>query len=428
MNIIDKILNRHHRRKSKSKSKSKFTFQDLQEKEKAYEPVKKTKRRRRKKHKKTTNAFDLFLRKWSERKQERIEKKRKEKARKRIRARHRREHLDKEKRKKLENIKLIDSETKKRKKKSRIPNKSERLENLKEKYKLFAIILEIIEKNVLKRNYHYIFNSTLIFIISYIIVYFIYQLTVILSASLFNIDSILYYFTIDFDDLSPLWSRLNIIFITFSGPFICLVIGLLFFNYLFKLKRFKSLQKLFILWISLHAFNHFAGALILGIVTTDGFGYVVEWLYLGIVFKFILIFIAFFILIIIGYQSTSKFLSTSNSLERVKVGKRNTFLFNQAFLPWIIGSFLLIIIRIPNNFNYPYETLMFFSIAFIVIPVFFNDVAKPYRIFKKIRRKYSLNIGYIILFLLFLTAFRLGLDNGLHFLITIDFSFNVVPL
>ncbi len=424
MNIFDKILNRHHRRKTKSK----FTVQDLYEKEKTNEPVKKIKKRRRKKHKKTKNPFDLFLRKWSQRKQERIEKKRKEKARKRIRAKHRRERLDRDKRKELENIKLIKSETKKRKKKSRVPHTSERLENLKEKYKLFAIVLEIIQKNVLKKNYHYIFNSTLIFIISYIIVYFIYQLTVILSASLFNIDSILYYFTLDFDDLSPLWSRLNIIFITFSGPFISLVIGLFLFNYLFKLKRFKSLQKLFILWISLHAFNHFAGALILGIVTTDGFGYVVEWLYLGIVFKFILIFIAFFILIIIGYQSTSKFLSTSNSLERVKVGVRNTFLFNQAFLPWLLGSLILIIIRIPNNFNYPYETLMFFSLAFVVIPVFFNDMAKPYKIYKKIRRKYSLNIGYIILFLLLLTAFRIGLDNGLHFIITIDFSFNVVPL
>ncbi len=424
MNIIDKIFNRHHRRKSKSK----FTVQDLYEKEETNEPIKKIKKRRRKKHKKTKNPFDLFLRKWSQRKQERIEKKRKEKARKRIRAKHRRERLERKNRNELENIKLIKSETKKRKKKSRVPHTSERLENLKEKYKLFAIILEIIENNVLKRNYHYIFNSTLIFIVSYIIVYFIYQLTVILSASLFDIDSILYYFTLDFDDLSPLWSRLNIIFITFSGPFISLVIGLFFFNYLFKLKRFKSLQKLFILWISLHAFNHFAGALILGIVTTDGFGYVVEWLYLGIVFRFILIFIAFFILIIIGYQSTSKFLSTSNSLERVKVGVRNTFLFNQAFLPWLLGSLILLIIRIPNNFNYPYETLMFFSLAFIVIPVFFNDIAKPYRIYKKVRRKYSLNIGYIILFLLFLTAFRLGLDNGLHFIITIDFSFNIVPL
>jgi len=424
MNIIDKIINRHHRRKSKSK----FTVQNLYEKEETNEPIKKIKKRRRKKHKKPKKSFDLFLRNWSQRKQERIEKKRKEKARKRIRAKHRRERLDRENRKELENIKLIKSKKKKRKKKSRVPHTSERLENLKEKYKLFAIILEIVENKELKRNYHYIFNSTLIFIVSYILVYFIYQLTVILSASLFNIDSILYYFTLDFDDLSPLWSRLNIIFITFSGPFISLVIGLFFFNYLFKLKRFKSLQKLFILWISLHAFNHFAGALILGIVTTDGFGYVVEWLYLGIVFKFILIFIAFFILIIIGYQSTSKFLSTSNSLERVKVGVRNTFLFNQAFLPWLLGSLILLIIRIPNNFNYPYETLMFFSLAFIVIPVFFNDVAKPYRIYKRIRRKYRLNFGYIILFLLLLTAFRIGLDNGLHFIITIDFSFNVVPL
>ena len=424
MNIIDKIINRLHG----SKANSKFTIQDLYEKEKTNEPIKKIKKRRRKKHKKTKNSFDLFLRKWSQRKQERIEKKRKEKVKKRIRARHRRERLDRGKRKELENIKLIESETKKRKKKSRVSHTSQRLEKLKEEYKLFAIILEIIDNNVLKRNYHYIFNSTLIFIISYIIVYFIYQLSVILNASLFNIDSILYYFTLDFDDFSPLWTRLNIIFITFSGPFISLVIGLFLFNYLFKLKRFKSLQKLFILWMSLHAFNHFAGALIFGIVTKDGFGYVVEWLFLGVIMKFILIFIASFILIIIGYQSASKFLSTSNSLDRVRTGVKNTFLFNQAFLPWLLGSLILLIIRIPNNFNYPYETFMFFSFAFIIIPVFFNDMAKPYRIYKKIRRKYSLNIGYIILFLLLLTAFRIGLDNGLHFLITIDFSFNIVPL
>lgn len=278
------------------------------------------------------------------------------------------------------------------------------------------------KKSSFYRNAVYILNSLVVFIITYIITYLIYWLAEMFMASLYGLDSILYYYDLKFNDFSPLWTRFNILVITGVPPFVSLFIGLLLFRTVFKMKRFNSLQKLFILWWSLHSLNHFFGAFASGVVTNEGFGYVAAWLYLNTAFKFMFTIIALFLLSVFGYFAKQSFLETSNSQHRIQRENQISFIFTQAFIPWLLGTIIILITRIPHNFDYPYESLLMFSLGFPVIAAFFNPKVKPRLNLLKLKKKYRVSISNLVIFVLLMLFYRVVLGIGLHFIIKISIS------
>ncbi len=280
------------------------------------------------------------------------------------------------------------------------------------------------QKYRIKRNIFNFLNSLFVFVISYLIVYLLYQFVVLFVASWYNLDSILYFYDLAFNDYSPLWTRFNIILITFSGPAASFVIGSFFLRIFFKKKGLSNMQRLFILWIGLHALNMFFGAFVAGVTTDQGFGYVANWLYMNAFFKILLSLIALVILTIIGYYSTRHFLETASSTNRIIKKFRLHFLFIQALLPWLIGSLLLFFIKFP--FIPPYETVMICTMSFLIVPVVFNSKAKPQLKIVERKRKTKILWVYFTVFIVMLLLFRIGLYSGLHFIIKM--SITITPL
>ena len=272
------------------------------------------------------------------------------------------------------------------------------------------------------RNMTIILNSTVIYISTYIIVYLLYWLVVMLTASLYGLDSSLFFYDLKFNDHSPLWTRFNILLVTGSGPFFCLALGLLFHRKIMKMRRYVGLKKLFILWITFHALNHFFGAFASGVITDEGFGYVAAWLYMNTAVKFLFSLVSLFLLGLIGFYSAEYILETSDSLTRIKPENRLPFILIQALFPAIIGTTLLLLLRIPKNFAYHYESLMLFSIFFIIIPPIFNKKVKPTLNMLKIKKKRSINVSYLAMMMILVAFFRIMLDIGLHFIIKIQVS------
>lgn len=272
------------------------------------------------------------------------------------------------------------------------------------------------------RNLTITVNSVFIFLITYVLVYLFYWLTCMLVASWYGLDSTLYFYDLKFNDHSTLWSRFNILLVTGIPPFFCLFLGLFLYRVLFKKKRFVGLQKLFILWSAFHLFNHFFGAFPSGIITDEGFGYVAAWMYMNTAFKFMFSLISLFALGVIGYFSATYILETSDSLNRIKPENRLAFILSQMALPWLIGTIIMLLIRIPENFGYPYETLMLFSTIFLVIPPFFNEKVKPQLNLLKVKKRRHINLGYVAMMLVLLLFLRIMLGIGLHFLIEINIS------
>lgn len=278
------------------------------------------------------------------------------------------------------------------------------------------------QRNPVYRNMTILVNSTMIFIISYILVYLFYWLTCMLVASFYGIDSTLYYYDLKFNDHSQLWNRLNILMVTGIPPFFCLILGIFLIQVVFKLKRFVGTQKLFILWTAFHLINHFFGAFPSGIVTDEGFGYVAAWLYMNTAIKFLFSLLSIFVLGLIGYNSAKYILETSDSMHRIKGDNRLSFMLFQSAIPWLIGTIALLLTRIPENFNYPYETLILLSTVFLVIPPFFNEKVKPELNLLRIKKKRFVSAGYIAMTILLLAFLRIMLGIGLHFIIEINIS------
>lgn len=271
--------------------------------------------------------------------------------------------------------------------------------------------------------FKYVVNSVVLFIIAYLAVYILYQFSVLVVAANWKLDSVLLYYDLAFNDYSPLWNRRNIILVTFSGPFLALILGFLFMRYFSKRPKFSKKVRLFMLWMGLHGFNFFLGAFASGVSFDEGFGYVPAWLFMNIFWKILLSMTFLFLLGVIGYHSVPRFLDTSYSITRVKSHNKNKFLFSQVILPWIIGSVIIFLIKIPNNM--PYDVGILITMMFAVIPVLFNTRARPTHDFKVEKKPNTFNYMMMVVMVVAVLLYRIGLDNGLHFELFYDFIFTL---
>ena len=279
-----------------------------------------------------------------------------------------------------------------------------------------------------KNYFFYAVNSTTLYIIAYLLVYLIYQITVLIVASRWKLDSVLYYFDLAFNDYSPLWSRFNIIVITFSGPLISLIIGILFYKVFANRPKVRGFLKLFFLWIGIHGLNLFLGSFSTGVSFDEGFGYVANWLYLNLFWQILVSLFFLFVLGLIGYSAAPRFLETSNSVYKVKQENRVKFLLYQVFLPIVIGGLIIYLVKIPNNM--PYDTGNLITVIIVAVSILFNRHARPNLIFNTERRQTKISWVFITIALVFILTFRIGLDKGLHIILNYKFIFSldITPL
>ncbi|MEA3478515.1 MAG: hypothetical protein U9R60_10085 [Bacteroidota bacterium] len=261
-------------------------------------------------------------------------------------------------------------------------------------------------------------NSTAIFIITYVLFYFAYQLTVFIAAHYWGMDTILQHYDLLFNDQTTPATRIGIVVIAFSAPILSLIMGFVMIRWVFRTPGVTGLQRLFVLWLALHGLNHFFGALISGVITIEGFGYVANWLNMEPALKLILSVIALLLLTWIGSRSTSRFLETSSSTTLINPQNRKNFLFSQAIIPWIAGSIIIILVNIPDNFNYWYEIITFITMGFVIIPIGLNLSATTHLKIHKARVR--IHYSYIVLLLILILAYRVAMAYGASFTTVFD--------
>lgn len=286
---------------------------------------------------------------------------------------------------------------------------------------------------VLRHELVPLFNSLGWFILAYLTIYLLYQGFTILAAGVYNIDSVLYYYEVYFPigNNSPLWSRLNIIFITFIGPFISLIAAIILLRGILPMKKPGLRSRLYFIWVAWFGIAHFFGAFVGGIITNLGFGYVANWLYMNVWFKILVSLIFLFIMAIIGYYSARFAHETIPPAHRVKRSRLLWAMASRFIAPVILGTLLLIAVRIPNKTPQHeniqvYDAVILCSMIFMAVPAFFNRKAKGRNFLNKTQWiKKQPGITTFILALLLLTGFRLLLSQGLYFLIRLTFEMGI---
>ena len=276
-----------------------------------------------------------------------------------------------------------------------------------------------------KRLLHFAVNSTVIFLITYIIAYSAYQAMVMFIASRFGINSIFFFYEVYFPigNNSSLWSDFNIILITFSGLFISVILGTYFLLAYARKEKTKGLKKLFFLWLSYHFLNFFLGAFVAGVITQQGFGYVIAWLFMPTFLQFALSIIFLFAMGIIGYYHAIYFLESSNSLYWTQRHKKSWLIIFGALVPWAFGVIFLFMIKypyiIPQHENIVvHDTILYITMIFLIAPMLVNFDAKAAfdQSVRKARGR-RINWVYLALFVLIMVAFRAGLDSGFSYFV-----------
>lgn len=275
-----------------------------------------------------------------------------------------------------------------------------------------------------KRNSFFIiaFNSTVLFILSYLVIYIISQAFTIITALSFNYKTILFYYKIYYNIESYQWTADSVKIIYSMKPVVGIVLGIIFII-LYSVRRdTPGNTKIFYLWGFIHGMIMFFGSLLMGTMLNKDFGWVIAYMYYRDTGKMIFSIISIFSMVIIGSFVAKSFLISGNSYFNFINRQDNKFLLaSQVIWPAIIGTFLLIILSSPNESyfmpddEFVYKILKFLSIFVLLIPtmVTFRTYNEIY--FDEAPRKIRLSWKLLILTLIILFSFRFGLQSGIHF-------------
>ncbi|MBN3034162.1 MAG: hypothetical protein JW861_01135 [Bacteroidales bacterium] len=263
-------------------------------------------------------------------------------------------------------------------------------------------------------------NSTVWFLLAYMFIYIIGQIITIWASRQFEYQIILFYNKIYFDIDATEWFADSVKLLYSTMPMTGLFLGLICLIIYSNIRRENIGFKLFFLWGFIHGINMFFGALLMGTLFNKGFGYVVTYMYYRDTGKMIFAIISIFALLITGAGSTKSFLISANTyFNYLDQSNRKFFINSQVLLPAVIGTFLIILIKLPNNLYFSSLDLFYFdllllgAIALIIIPIMLSHSSYLDLFFDDEPKKKQLDWKPALVVLIVLVLWRLGLSGGI---------------
>jgi hypothetical protein len=215
------------------------------------------------------------------------------------------------------------------------------------------------------------FNSTTLYLLSYLAFFLLSQFITVIAASFFHYPVIVHYYEIYFNISPDAWYHDSVKTIFSSGPLINFVVGITFLIIYSNIRERTGAFKLFFLWGFLHAVNMLFGAMLIGTLFETGLGYVVSWMYIMDTGKVLYSIISIFLLVLAGLLTTRQFLISGNTYyNEINRSNRTSFIISQVFLPYVIGNAVLIILRQPRFIFY--DSFIGFTMIVCILPVLFT--------------------------------------------------------
>ena len=225
-------------------------------------------------------------------------------------------------------------------------------------------------------------SSAGLFMAAYVVTWLTYSFFVMFIASFYDIYGVLYYFEVMWPESnsSALMNENNASAIALAGPFISMVMSVIYFSILLNVKNLGTQLKTFIFWLFLLSMAHFTGAIVAGAITPQGFGYMMYGKQTTIIISLLISILSLSAMSWIGWKY-SRFILEIRLLK--KHGNNiPLILINRMVLPALLGILLLIIIKIPNiipqhsNIQL-YDLVILLSVLFAIIPPLFNKKLRP---------------------------------------------------
>jgi len=255
-------------------------------------------------------------------------------------------------------------------------------------------------------------HSLVFFLMSYLVIWFLKDLSTVLIAYGLDIPTAWYYHRIDFIIPQSLWTA-DSVKLTFSGaPLLSLILSLLCLVAYFHVMKLNGILKLFFLWGFIHGWTGFFGSLFIGTLTSTGFGHVVVWLYFHETARLATILFALFMLSFGGFVIAKPALVSANYyLNFLPSKSRSRFLWVQFLLPAAIGLVLLTVLRYPAIIE---DQLVPVTTLIMILPVFMRRNHFPELYFDEEPISTRVEWLYLIITILFVVAFRLVFGFGIR--------------
>ena len=230
-----------------------------------------------------------------------------------------------------------------------------------------------------KRLRFFMINSTIIYILTYLLTYLEFQIITLFFAWMVGIRGYIYYYEISYA-VPTCWSVAKIIFVTAAGPFGLILTAILILAFLRRSwPELSPYYKLFFLWTGFHCFNFFMGGIISGTITGIGYGYAIDYLLGRPLFLYVFLdLIILIVLIIFGYNYTGPFMGACPSIFWGKEEKnRSKYLLFTGVFSWLIGSVFLFLLKYPDNDPQQvsivlHDSLLLITMGCIVTAMLFN--------------------------------------------------------
>jgi len=256
-------------------------------------------------------------------------------------------------------------------------------------------------------------NSTAQFLLAYFLVFLIHQGVTVLSSIFFNFPVLMDYTRIDFLNYRYSWTFDSVKIIFSSGPVISMIVSLFMIVVAFKFREYDGLLRMFFIWGFIHSFNLFAGSAVAGALLGEGFGHVLIWMFMPDTGKLVVSLIGIFALASLGFLITHLVLLTANSyFNLLDYDHRMPFMLAQLLVPYVIGSALIIAIRLPLNY---YELMRLGTEAIIIIPAFLNSSGFQIFYFDESPKSQKISGSLLTAAIILIVLYRIVLNSPIKF-------------
>ncbi|HRS54278.1 MAG TPA: hypothetical protein P5250_06195 [Bacteroidales bacterium] len=269
--------------------------------------------------------------------------------------------------------------------------------------------------------FYYIINYTLLFLLAGFIMHFIYQIFAIYVGTYIckmPLEWTPYIVRARIPESA--WDIYRVKrFFTYPS-YGCLLLALIFSGMFMTKYRKKGLYKIFLFWLALHAYNMFAGNIIIRLISKNEQYYPLLWMKIPDIIIVLIAVLAALFLMLIGFVSTRAVFLMALSRSYIETPlKRNEYFFKMYILPWLFGSILLILVKLDVFFiaDFPqYEWIMTLPMIFIFIPIIFfqSNFHRSDFILIRERRSNKVNVFLLVITAILIFTYRFLLIGNIQ--------------
>jgi len=258
-------------------------------------------------------------------------------------------------------------------------------------------------------------NSIAAFVLSYLFVFYINQLSYVLTAGMYD-----YEISIDYNGyffhIEPYeWTHDAVITIFSSGYILTLIFGALALLGFFQIIADAIPFKVFFFWLSFHSATYVFGGLMLGNLLTEGIGHVFNWMYLTDTVKMIISLTGFFgLLVMLIFSARLVALSSNVYFEKYTERIAPFFITAQVFVPYLAGSLLIYVYFLPDGMFH--ERFSWIIMGVMLVLFFLRSRFSEDLMFEEDdNRRFRLMRGLIIFTLVFYILTRILFQRSFYF-------------